>query len=254
MVRAPRIPASPGSFANKIVADGLVAEGRQPGDIGMHPRIFEERGLWAGGLPDLTVGRTLEAAIERLDAITFADDHIPTGWMEYADAWLEELRDIAGNASVTYYRDGEVTLTVGFPCGAQMEERQRRGDALCDHMRAREGAREAIMLQVEREGHVTDNRPVVMHDLVAATRAFIRTGGKLLLSPSGQPEGKADINLILASDDHEAAAAHWEAAKAFHQLARRGRARRPLARIARLCGEQTPNGWRVVSAKHELSA
>lgn len=250
MVKAPRPPASPGSFATRIVADSLEAQGRQPGDIGMHPRIFDSIGrFYTDGLPDLTVGRTLEDAIQRLDALAFADGDIPTGWMEYADAWLEEFRDIAGHASVTYDRDGSQHLTVGLPCDGQERERRRRMDALCDHMNERDGARAAIMQQVECEGHVADNRPVNMRELVAATRAFIRTGGELLLHPNGRPEGKPDIELILEGDDKVAAEAHWQAAAAFYQYERRPSCFRALGRIARICGRRLDNGWHVVSAQ-----
>ncbi|WP_374649004.1 hypothetical protein [Rhizorhabdus sp.] len=216
----------------------------------MHPRIFDDIGrFYTDGPPDLTVGRSLEDALARLDAIAFAEGDIPTGWMEYADAWLEELRDFAGFAASTYDRDGTHHLTLGLPCDGQERERRRRLDALCDHMHARSGAREAIAHQLEREGHVTDSRPVVIRDLVAAAREFIRTGGELLVHPNGRPEVKADLELILGGDDLPAADAHWQAAAALCQLERRPSAQRALRRIATFCGKRLDNGWIVFSSR-----
>jgi hypothetical protein len=250
VAKAPRPPVSPGSFANRLAADGLSAAGRHPGDIGMHPRIFDDIGrFYTNGLPDLSVGRTLEDALARLEQIAFAEGDVPTGWMEYADAWLEELRDFAGFASSTYDRDGTHHLSLGLPCDGQERERRRRMDALCDHMRERSGAREAIARQLEREGYVTDNRPVSIREIVAATREFVRTGGEVLVHPSGRPEAKADLGIILEGDDLAAADAHWQAAVAICKLERRPSAQRVLRRIAKFCGKRLDNGWIVFSGR-----
>ncbi|KKC27312.1 hypothetical protein WP12_03970 [Sphingomonas sp. SRS2] len=140
------------------------------GDIGTHPPIA---GALFLNLPDLTIGRTLEQAIERLDiAAQCNDDGLPRAWEPYADIWIEEFRDFAGHAEVLYEADGEISLRIGLPCDDQERERRRRMDALCDHMHSHEGARAAIIRKLEREGRVIDSRPgPSLAELIAELRA-----------------------------------------------------------------------------------
>lgn len=96
-------------------------------------------------LPDLTSGRTLEDAIALLD---WTAAHQPEN---YPAAFVAELAD-AGLTVMRVRTDNGPALEVSCPCDEQIMERRRRQDAIAAHFRSVDGARDAVLAHLEKNG------------------------------------------------------------------------------------------------------
>lgn len=194
--------------------------------------------LWAVDL------RTAPSLTEQLAQLDYVRDTAPH---DYPDIWHTLLDSFGGYASVTYMRDGQQQLSVGYATDAQEDERRARKNAFVAHFHAIDGGYEAIAAYLEQRGHVSDNRPVSPVELKRAVRAFLGHGGKIMLNPKMEIDNAFPLDRVLnlgADPKWCDGAAH--AYNNFVKLSRRWRARALLTRIVRSLGFRLANGWVVL--------
>jgi hypothetical protein len=206
---------------------------------GSHAFCDDEHGLF-DHLPDLRTGRSLADAFRHLDLVAQIDP------AAYPAEWDEEIRDVAGFASVNYPKVGARYLGVGQPCDKQMQERRRRVDALCEHMRAVDGRYECVCDYLERLGNCTDNRPRDMRETTTALREFVSAGFRVFL----RPDGRLDESRGLPREWLEASAERAEqilsAARRYAKAKRRHRNQPQIGRAVRMLGKLGSNGFIVL--------
>jgi hypothetical protein len=117
----------------------------------------------------------------------------------YAIFWVNRVVASGCSVSVCWMRlrdddDREGTvdagcierLFIGEPCDGHMEERRVRMDALREHLRASEGARQAVIDYVNQSGHFSDNRP--FSSAAEAVECAIGAGIRLMVNREGELE------------------------------------------------------------------
>lgn len=80
-------------------------------------------------------------------------------------------------------------------------------------------------------------------------RNYLAAGGRILIDPAGRAETSTDGAAIRGPDvPAELAAQRHHACAAFLQGYREERGQRLAIRSARMLGDRTANGWRVLAA------
>lgn len=202
-----------------------------------------ESELWG---PDLDALPTLADQIATLDAAASEDvEH-------YVSVWLSISDQNGGGASAFWGNDdaadAPAQLTAGVLCDRQEGERRMRWKALRDHHAGIEGFRPAMQRELVRQGRFVDNRKVGLVEIKAVVRAFLGTGGRLLIAPKATRRRAEPIEAM--PDTKRFAHGPWSdadavAAVAMFRIAQRWRARIALTRIVRTLGA-TENGWIVL--------
>ena len=195
---------------------------------------------------DLTNAPSLASQLDRLDQARGGDVD------EYAAAWLD-VSDENGecpwlNWHIDDSADAVGSISRGIACDAQERQRRLRFDAMDDHCFGVEGFRAALRSELRRRGRFIDNRRASAIEVKAVVRAFIATGGKLLIAP--QTSRRSGELIEVHPDDKRYARRSWSeldevAAMATVRIARRWRARPLLTRIIRKLGT-AENGWFVL--------
>lgn len=206
--------------------------------------------LFSGGIaapltgPDLDVGQTLADQLRDLDAA------LAGGFLEnYVLEWLSKS-DANGGYATAFWdshapSDAPADFMVGILCDGQERERRRRWQALHDHHQDVAGFREEMERELIRRRRFSDNRRTSAIELKAIVRAFIATGGRLLIAPPGAAgwpatEASADTARFLYGTWTEA---DQIATRAMFRLLRRWRAQPILRGIVLRLGQRTDNGW-----------
>lgn len=203
--------------------------------------------------PDLSKLPSLEQQLAMLDEVKVSGDV-----RDYVAMWLAVSDQNGGAASAYWWNDDHPELRAqiltGVHCDEQEAERRARYEALHNHRSDVEGWAQAIEAELVRRGRFIDNRRAPLKEVAAVVRAFVATGGRLMLPPIGEvPKGnrtrvEAQYNSarLLTSDWTPAEST---AAAAMLRILRRWRAQPALDRIVRRLGARTPNGWIVLGAK-----
>ena len=203
-----------------------------------------ERELWG---PDLDALPSLADQIKILDAAASFDD-----LDQYVLVWLSISDQNGGGASAFWGNndaaDAPAQLTAGVICDRQEGERRARWKALRDHHEAVQGFRPAMQRELVRQGRFVDNRKIGLVEIKAVVRAFLATGGRLLIAPESSRRRSEPIEAM--PDTKRFAHGPWSdadavAAVAMFRIAQRWRARAALDRIVRTLGT-TENGWIVL--------
>jgi hypothetical protein len=246
-----RIPGAPGNSAlmDRLSAENLNEAVKQL--ISPLGSIKTETALASPERPregnflavDIRKARNLDAQLVHLNA---ARELSPRA---YVAEWYGALREIGGNASVNYTRDGTVQLLIGHACDDQEDERAVRVDALRRHFKQTSGVRDALIAYLESMGQVSDNRTVPIHIVTKAVRSFVQYGGRLTLRPDGEIDHVIDLFPVLDDGvDLRWADGAIDASRTFTPLIRKWSARKRITRIVRRLGIETLSGGIVLSA------
>lgn len=203
-----------------------------------------EREVWGA---DLDAVPSLANQIMLLDASRASDDV-----EQYVLVWLSISDQNGGGASAFWGNndaaDAPAQLTAGVICDRQEGERRERWKALRDHHKTVEGFRPAMQRELVRQGRFVDNRKIGLLEIKAVVRAFIGTGGRLLIAPESSRRRGEPIEAV--PDTKRFAQGPWSdvdavAAIAMFRIAQRWRAHSALKRIVRKLGA-TENGWLIL--------
>ena len=82
------------------------------------------------------------------------------------------------------------------------------------------------------------------------TRAFLATGGRLMVNPKGKLEAAADIARIFGPDSEpKDARRSFIIGRRFYRLLRNPRFARSIKCLVLMEGQQTANGWQVLEVR-----
>lgn len=180
------------------------------------------------------------------DLRPFSEDQDEVG---YVERWREHLRAIGGSVLLHYTRDGERDLTFGLPCDPQVRHRSRWAYFLFNDLEEQDGRRDVLMHILKRERLFWDERRTDAGATTRAMRDFVRTGGRILITPEGElAEGGSAPRALTHGTPAEADAVRG-ASHAYSDVRRRLRADRQIKRTVRLLGRRTANGWMVLEAR-----
>ena len=198
---------------------------------------------WDGA--DLSLVQPVEAMIRDLGQRDSLDD--------YVDCFEEHLESAGIDASVMIDREGVKFLCPGTPADAQMRHRSRYIHFLFEALDLKAGAGDELGRRLIARGRCADNRPVTPHAVTTAVRDFIRSDGRILVTPAGRlTEGGEVPRSFLSGTDAEAAEC-IRASRAYFDLNLRARAREQIKRAVRMLGKSTSNGWMVLEGKGDLA-
>lgn len=167
----------------------------------------------------------------------------------YVLRWREHLKAVGGSVLLHYDCDGEEGLTLGMPCDPQVRHRSRWAHLLFEDLDADEERRPVLMMVLQRERMCWDERPVDAAATTRAMRDFIRTGGRILITPEGHVTEGGGVPHALTHGTPEERAETTRAGRAYFDVRRRLRTDRQIKRAARLLGQRTDNGWIVLEAR-----
>lgn len=209
--------------------------------------------------PDLELVPPLDAQLARLDVArdSDADDalhHYMTEWLAVSDEIGEGTAINWGNDDAA---DAEGDVFRWVACDDQEEERRRRWNALTLHYAEVSGFRAELCRELRRRGRFIDNRKTTVREICGIVRAFVATGGRLLIDPSpiggradryGAVEPMPDANRFVREDWSEV---DQVATQAMFRIAQRWRAQPIIERIVRAIGARTDNGWIVLQDRFD---
>lgn len=189
-----------------------------------------------GDGPDMRAVMSIEAMLA--DLREFDGDEVG-----YVIRWRQHLAAIGASVLLHYARDGERGLTLGMPCDLQARHRNRWAHFLMEDLDADEHRRPVLLAMLQREALSWDERPVDAATTTRAMRGFLRTGGRILVTPDGQvTEGGGMLRSLLVGDAEHIREAAAEQ-RAYFDVRRRYRADRQIKRAVRMLGRRTSGGW-----------
>lgn len=83
-----------------------------------------------------------------------------------------------------------------------------------------------------------------------AIRDFIRAGGRILMTPSGELTEGAGVPWPFISGSDEQVSECLRAGRAYFSHRKRPGVDRRISRAVRILGRRTANGWTVLEARH----
>lgn len=194
--------------------------------------------------PDMRAAMSVQQMLADLSA--FTDDQDDVG---YVTRWREHFKSIGGSALVHYAKNGEVGLTIEMPVDPQVRHRNRWAHFLLEDLRAGEHRRDVLITLLLSARLFYDERPTDPAATTRAMRGFLRTGGRILLTPDGHVvEGIGAPRAFTHGTDGEAHEV-VQAGRAYHDVRYRFRADQQIKRAVRLLGHRTANGWIVLEAR-----
>lgn len=176
----------------------------------------------------------------------FTDDQDDVG---YVQRWREHLRAIGGSVLLHYARDGERDLTFGLPCDAQVRHRSRWAFYLFDDLEKQDGRRDVLMHVLRREHLFWDERRTDAAATTRAVRDFVRTGGRILITPEGELTEGGGMRRAFTHGTADEVEEVVRAGRVYFDVRRRLRADRQIKRAVRMLGRRTENGWFVLEAR-----
>jgi hypothetical protein len=194
---------------------------------------------WQG--PDLADVMPVE---QMIDALRQTDDDD----VGYLALWLKMVGAAGCKILLDYDAEGQRGLMQWTPCDPQIRHRSRYVHLLFEDLDRVPTRREMLKDVLEESGSYSDRRPRQPRKVTEALRAFIRTGGRLLLTPTGRVSIGAGVPRALLDGTDDEAEACRTATLAFLEVRKRYRADPQLKRALRLIGTRTSNGWHVLEA------
>lgn len=195
-----------------------------------------------GDGPDMRAVMPIEEMLA--DLREFEDDLVG-----YVIRWREHLTSVGGSVLLHYARDGEKGLTLGMPCDPQVRHRSRWAHFLFEDLDADDERRPVLMMILQRERLFWDERPIDAGATTRAMRDFIRTGGRIMVTPEGHVTEGGGAPRALTHGTPEERAEVTRAGRAYFDARHRLRTDRQIKRAARLFGRRTDNGWVVLEAR-----
>lgn len=194
--------------------------------------------------PDMRRVMTVEAMLADLQPFTADQDDVG-----YVARWRAHLRAIGGSVLLHYGRDGERDITFGLPCDPQVRHRNRWAFFLFNDLEEQAGRRDVLMHALQREGLFWDERPVDRAATTRAMRAFLRVGGRILITPGGQVTEGGEMPRAWMHGRSQDQAEVAEASLAYCDHRQRYRADRHIRRAARMLGQRVGDGWLELRAR-----
>lgn len=191
--------------------------------------------------PDLRTVSPVETMLADLQA--WDDDDVG-----YIELWQEYVTAIGAWLTLRIDREGECHLAVGCPCDAQTRHRSRWLHFLTEDLKQVDGRREVLLHHLRRAGHVLDERRRNPRATTIAVRDYLRTGGRILLTPERDLEEGAEIPRPLVDGPGSEATECLRAHRAYFDMRKRFRSDEQIRRIIRALGRRTTNGWIVLEA------
>jgi hypothetical protein len=192
--------------------------------------------------PDLRNVTPVEAMIADLGKL---DENVE----EYVDRFRELLDEAGIYVSLTIDRDGSQHLGAGSACNSQLRHRSRYIHFLFADLDRIDGRADELERRLWREGRCADNRPVDPGQVTNAIRDFLRTEGRILVTPSGSLTEGGEIPRLFLEGTADESAECVRASRAYFDLNLRFHARRQITRAVRMLGKPTANGWLVLEAR-----
>ena len=167
----------------------------------------------------------------------------------YVDRFRDCLEEAGIHACLQIDRDGERSFMVGGSCNAQIRHRSRYIHFLFEDLDRVDGRRGELERQLWRQGICADNRPVVPRAVTIAVRDYLRSDGRILITPEGYlTQGGGVPRPLIDGSAHESAEC-LRASRAYFDLNLRYRARKQIERAVRMLGKRANNGWLVLEAR-----
>lgn len=167
----------------------------------------------------------------------------------YVARWRAHLSAVGGSLLLHYARDGEKAVTLGMPCDPQVRHRNRWAYFLFADLDANDERRHVLMSTLERERLCWDERPINTAETTRAMRGFLRVGGRILVTPSGQVTEGGEMPPGWMDGPEWQRLDIAEAQHAYFELRRLYRADRQIKRAARMLGRRTDNGGLELKAQ-----
>lgn len=195
---------------------------------------------WDG--PDMNAAAPIEQMLSWLRQLD--DDDVG-----YLELWRRLTASIGCSVLVCHERDGEVHLMHGSPCDAQVRHRTRWMCFLIRDLDRVEARRDLLMRQLVQKGPRCDKRRVDPRATTAAVRDFIKTGGRILLTPDGYLDAGAGVPRQFLHGIAEESAECVRASRTYFDVRQRLRSDSQIKRAVRMLGKPTDNGWIVLERK-----
>jgi hypothetical protein len=171
----------------------------------------------------------------------------------YVDRFREYLDEAGIDVSLMIDGDGTEDMMVGGRCDGQMRHRSRWIHFLFDDLDRKDGRRSELRRQLWCEGRCADNRLVTPRETTTAIRDFLRSDGRILVTPDGHlTEGGAVPRAFIHGSEDDVAEC-VRASRAYFDLSLRRRAREHIKRAARMLGTRTGNGWLVLERRRDAA-
>lgn len=196
-----------------------------------------------GDGPDMRNVMSVESMLAELRQ--FDDDVVG-----YVALWRQHIAAVGGSVLLHYARDGETGITLGMPCDPQVRHRSRWAHFLFVDLDADEERRPTLMDALRREGWFWDERPVDAAATTRAIRGFIRTGGRILITPEGHLTDGGGLPRAFThgtAEEVDEVDEVTRAGRAYFDVRHRLRCDRQIKRAARMLGQRTTNGWIVLT-------
>ena len=201
-------------------------------DLGKRP--------WDG--PDLRQALPIEMMLGALNKVS-------SNPAAYLTLWHTLVRSVGGWVSLTITREGEERLGMGTPCDAQMRHRSRWLYFLTEDLNNDPERRELLITSLITKGQYADNRPADPRTTTRAIRDFLRTNGRILISPNGKLTEGGGLPRAFTRGSDEEAAESIRASRAYFAVRRRWRSDRHIKRAVQMLGKSAANGWIVLEAR-----
>jgi hypothetical protein len=195
---------------------------------------------WAG--PDMQCVLPIDQMLEWLHQL---DDDV----VSYVKLWRRMLAVVGNNVSLNYDHQGERRLSVGGPIDAQVRHRSRWQHFLVQNLYEDPERIEHLKDVLHDEGNYSDNRPADPRGTTAAIRGFLRTEGRILITPDGKLTEGGGLPRMFADGTDAQADEVLKAARIYFDARRRWRSEAHIKRAVRMLGSRTDNGWIVLQAK-----
>lgn len=194
--------------------------------------------------PDMRFAMPIDAMLA--DLRPFTEDQDEVGYIE---RWRSHLQAIGGSVLLHYDRDGERDLTFGLPCDPQVRHRSRWAFYLFADLEAQPSRRDVLMHMLKRDGLFWDERRTDAAAVTRAMREFIRTGGRILITPEGELTEGGGAPRVLTHGTSTEVDDVVHANRNYFDVRRRLRADGQIKRAARMLGRRTAHGWIVLEAQ-----
>ncbi len=191
--------------------------------------------------PDMRLAMPIETMLANLRELT--DDDVG-----YIDLWRQYLKSVGLSLHLQIDKEGERHLQIGSPADPQIRHRWRWMHFLVRDLDEVEDRRPLLIKLMQREGVCWDQRPVNRRAVTAAMRDFLRSEGRILVTPDGRVEEGAGIPSALLGGTDDEAAACLNANHAFFDVRHRFKADPQIKRAVQMLGHKTNNGWWVLEA------
>jgi hypothetical protein len=192
---------------------------------------------WQG--PDMATVMPID---QMLDVLRQLDDDD----VGYVALWLRLVETVGCKVLLEYDQAGERGFRQWTPCDPQIRHRSRFMFLLFEDLNRIEGRKDQLADRLEAKGLYADRRPRNPRETTAALRAFIETGGRLLLTPAGRVSIGGGVPRALIDGTDDEAEACRKATLSFLEVRKRYLADPQVKRALRMFRTRTSNGWHVL--------